>query len=216
MSRKACGLPEDAFVFASYNQSYKIVPEVFEAWCQILAATPGSVLWLLVPQADVQQRLRQAAAGWDISAERLVFAPFVGTETHRARLPNVDLFLDNFPCSGHTTASDALWAGVPVLTLIGQNFASRVAASLLHTAGLPELVCSELTQYVQEAVRYAHDPAALQQLRQRLAQSHTASPLFQGRQFAHDFGALLMRMVARQNMGLPPSPLPALSLEENL
>ena len=211
MSRADCGLPEDAFVFASFNQSYKIVPEVFTAWCHILAATPGSVLWLLVPQPDVQIRLRQAATSQGIDPQRLIFTGFVGTETHRARLQQADLFLDSFPCSGHTTASDALWAGVPVLTLIGQNFAARVAASLLHTAGLPELVCHSLDDYAQAAITYAQDRPALAAVQQRLVQAHTDSPLFQGRQFARDFQQLLLRMVERQDAGLPPAPLAALT-----
>jgi len=214
LSRAACSLPEDAFVFASFNQSYKIVPEVFEVWCRILAATPGSVLWLLVPQADVQARLQQAAAQHGIDATRLIFAPFVGTETHRGRLPNADLFLDSFPCSGHTTASDALWAGVPVLTLLGENFAARVAASLLHTAGLPELVSTSLDDYTRSAISYAQDPAALAAVRQRLHDARTTSPLFQGRQYAREFEQLLLRMVERQDAGLAPCPLPALTPTE--
>lgn len=209
LSREACGLPDDAFVYASFNQSYKITPDVFEAWCQVLAATPGSVLWLLVPQEDVQQRLRDAAAGYGITAERLVFAPFMNIEAHRARLPQADLFLDSFPCSGHTTASDALWAGVPVLTLMGQSFASRVAASLLHTMGLDELVCTDLDRYFQEAVRYAQEPAALRELRARVRSARSESPLFDGQRFATELGDLLMRMVDRQDAGLAPAPLAA-------
>lgn len=212
-SRADCGLPEEAFVFASFNQSYKIVPEVFTAWCHILAATPGSVLWLLVPQADVQARLRRSAGEFGIDPERLIFASFEGAESHRARLPQADLFLDSFPCSGHTTASDALWAGVPVLTLIGQNFAARVAASLLHTAGLPELVCESLDDYVQAALRYAQDRDALEHIRQRLEHARTASPLFQGRLFANDFQQLLLRMVERQDAGLPPTALASTALD---
>lgn len=209
LSREACGLPAQGFVFASFNMPYKIVPEVFEAWCRILLATPDSVLWLLVESQDVQQRLRQSALGFGVDPERLVFAPFVGAELHRARLPNADLFLDCFPCSGHTTASDALWAGVPVLTLSGQSFASRVAASLLHTLGLQEMVCDNIDRYLQEGARWAADPVALADLRQRLEAARTASPLFDGRRYARDFGALLLRMVERQNAGLPPEPLPA-------
>lgn len=209
MSRAQCGLPAQGMVFASFNQSYKIVPEVFAVWCRILQATPQSVLWLLVPQEDVQMRLRHAAASHGISPERLVFAPFVGVETHRSRLPNVDLFLDNFPCSGHTTASDALWAGVPVLTLQGRNFASRVAASLLHTLALPELVTTSLADYERTAIDLAHDRFRLTALRQRLAEARQRSPLFDGRRYARDFEQLLTRMVERHDAGLPPAALPA-------
>lgn len=211
MPRNDCGLPDDAFVFASFNQSYKILPPVFEAWCRILAATPRSVLWLLVPEHDIQARLRDAAGGHGITPERLVFAPFANIERHRARLPNADLFLDTFPCGGHTTASDALWAGVPVLTMIGETFASRVAASLVTTVGLPELVCANLDEYVTQAVRLAADTPALVSLRQRLADGSRQSPLFDGRRFARDFEQLLLRMVERQDAGLPPDSMAAIA-----
>ncbi len=211
LTRAQCGLPEDAFVFASFNQSYKIVPEVFKAWCHVLQQTPGSVLWLLVPQEVVQNRLRAVATDLGVDPGRLVFAPFVATDEHRARLPQIDLFLDSYPCSGHTTASDALWAGVPVLTLMGQTFASRVAASLLHTVGLPQLVCTDLDRYIEEAVRYAGDRGAIQALKQHLERQRTASPLFNGQRFAKDLCALLQRMVDRHDAGLPPDALAASS-----
>jgi predicted O-linked N-acetylglucosamine transferase (SPINDLY family) len=209
LSRADCGLPEHRLVLASFNQSYKIMPPVFEAWCRILAASDGAVLWLLVPAADTQARLLQVAAGHGIAPQRLVFAPFLAIEQHRARLPNADLFLDTYPCGGHTTASDALWAGVPVLTLIGDTFASRVAASLLCTLGLPELVCDGLNAYIDQALHYAADRPALAALRERLEVGRAQSPLFDGRHFARDFEQLLLRMVARQDAGLPPAPLPA-------
>ncbi len=208
-TRTECGLPEEAFVFASFNQSYKIHPEIFKAWCDILLQTPGSVLWLLVPQETVQQRLRQAAIDCGIEPDRLHFAPFLNTEEHRARLPVIDLFLDSYPCSGHTTASDALWAGVPVLTLIGQAFASRVAASLLNTVGLPELICCDIGDYVHRAVRYAQSPDLVQELRKHIEIQRTASPLFDGRRFVADLEPLLLRMAARHDNGLPPTALAA-------
>jgi predicted O-linked N-acetylglucosamine transferase (SPINDLY family) len=209
-TRQQCGLPEDAtFVFASFNMAYKIVPEVFAAWCQILLATPGSVLWLLVQQMPARERLRATAVAHGLDPDRLVFAPFVSGELHRARLPLADLCLDTFPCGGHTTASDALWAGAPVLALMGQSFASRVAASLLHALDLPELVCTDIDQYIQSAVTLARDPAAFQAIRARLEAARTRSPLFDGRRFAADFERLVLRMVARQDAGLPPMPLAA-------
>lgn len=209
LSRAECGLPPDAFVFGSFNMPYKLVPEVFAAWCRILARAPGAVLWLLVDQAVVQARLRAAAAEAGIDPARLIFAPFLPDEQHRARLPRVDLFLDSFPCSGHTTASDALWAGVPVLTLHGRSFASRVAASLLRTLGLGELVCDDIDRYGDEAVRLATDPGAQAALRERLALARSVSPLFDGRRYARDFERLLLRMVARHDAGQPPAPLAA-------
>ena len=209
LTRAECGLPENGLVFAGFNQSYKILPPVFDAWCRILATSDDAVLWLLVPDVDTQARLLQVAAGHGIAPQRLVFAPFVDTEQHRARLPNADLFLDTYPCGGHTTASDALWAGVPVLTMIGDSFASRVAASLLCTLGLPELVCDGLNAYTAQALHYAADRPALAAVRERLAAGRVHSPLFDGRRFARDFEQLLLRMVARQDAGLPPAQLPA-------
>jgi predicted O-linked N-acetylglucosamine transferase (SPINDLY family) len=209
-TRQQCGLPEDAtFVFASFNMAYKIVPEVFAAWCRILEETPGSVLWLLVQQLPARERLLAAAVQHGLDPDRLVFAPFVSGELHRSRLPLADLCLDTFPCGGHTTASDALWAGVPVLALMGQSFASRVAGSLLHALGLPELACSDIDAYIQSAVSLALNPAEFQALKGRLEAGRTQSPLFDGLRFAGDFERLLLRMVARQDAGLPPVPLAA-------
>jgi predicted O-linked N-acetylglucosamine transferase (SPINDLY family) len=209
MSRSECGLPDDAFVFASFNQAYKIVPEVFAAWCRIVGSRADAVLWLMVPDAPTQARLRAAAAEHGLAPERLVFAPFLPIGKHRARLPNVDLALDTFPCGGHTTASDALWAGVPVLALQGQAFASRVAASLLVTLGVPELVCGDLDRYIEQATALATDPEALAALRRRVQAGRTTSPLFDGAAFAADFCHLLERMVERHLAGLPPAALPA-------
>lgn len=210
VSRQQCGLPEGAtFVFASFNMSYKIVPEVFDAWCYILQATPDSVLWLLVQEEPARQRMREVACRHGLDPDRLIFAPFLSADMHRARLPLADLCLDTFPCGGHTTASDALWAGVPVLALIGESFASRVAASLLMTLGLQDLVCRDIDQYMQSAIGWAQDRGAFQGLKARLELGRTQSPLFDGRHYAGDFERLLLRMVERQDAGLPPVPLVA-------
>jgi predicted O-linked N-acetylglucosamine transferase (SPINDLY family) len=209
LSRSDCGLPEHAFVFASFNQAYKIVPEVFAAWCRITASRADAVLWLMVPEAETQARLRAAAAKHGLAPERLIFAPFLHIDQHRARLPNVDLALDTFPCGGHTTASDALWAGVPVLALQGQAFASRVAASLLLTLGAPELVCTDLDQYIERAVALAGSAQELTALRQRVQSGRSSSPLFDGRAFAHDLTDLIERMAARHAAGLAPAALAA-------
>lgn len=197
-------------MFASFNQSYKIMPAIFAAWCSVLQQVPNAILWLLVPHADTQQRLLAAAAQCGVGPERLVFAPFVPAEQHRARLPNADLFLDTYPCGGHTTASDALWAGVPVLTLMGQTFASRVAASLVCAVGCPDLACEDVDSFVDTAVRYANDRAAHQALRDRVETARGTAALFDGRRFARGFESLLLRMVERQDAGLSPCPLPAL------
>lgn len=209
-TRQQCGLPEDAtFVFASFNMAYKIVPEVFAAWCAILLATPGSVLWLLVREGTARKRLQEAARQHGLSPDRLIFAPFLSADMHRSRLPLADLCLDTFPCGGHTTASDALWAGVPVLALMGESFASRVAASLLHTLGLDELACHDIDQYMAAAIGWAQNRVVFLDLKARLETARTMSPLFNGRRFATDFERLLLRMVERQDAGLPPAPLAA-------
>lgn len=208
-SRAQCGLPEEALVYASFNQSYKIIPEVFEAWCQILLQTPGSVLWLLVSQADIQANLRAQAQAHGLDSARLVFAPFVSIEQHRARLPQADVVLDTYPCGGHTTASDALWAGVPMVALLGNTFAARVAPSLLNAVGLPELVCNDLDAYLTLAIDLGRDPQRRQALRAHLSEARTSAPLFDSQRFAADFGQLLERMVQRWEQGLPPAPLPA-------
>jgi predicted O-linked N-acetylglucosamine transferase (SPINDLY family) len=208
-SRQRCGLPDDALVLASFNQSYKTKPEMFAAWCRILAAQPRALLWMLVPDTDTQARLRDVATGHGIDATRIVFAPFIDIESHRARLPQADRILDTFPCSGHTTTSDALWAGVPVLTLKGRNFAARVASSLVHTLGLEELICDDVDSYVERAIELSRNDAARQDLRARLAQATETSTLFDGVRFAADWQDLIERMVARQDAGLPPAPLAA-------
>ena len=209
LTRSECGLPEHAFVFASFNQTYKIIPEVFAAWCEILRSTDNSVLWLMVTQAETQRRLLAAAAAHGVTEDRLVFAPFLPTDRHRARLMQADLFLDSFPCNGHTTASDALWAGVPVLTLQGQSFAARVAASLLTALDLPELICTDIDRYVSEAVRLAQDPEGLRDIHRRLSDQRKHSALFDGTRFARDMGDLLLRMIERHDQGLPAHALPA-------
>lgn len=208
-SRADCGLPEGRFVFASFNQSYKITEPVFAAWCRILGRVDGSLLWLLVPDEAVRARLRTAASAEGVDPQRLVFADFEPIEQHRRRIAQADLFLDCFPCGAHTTANDALWAGVPVITLAGRSFATRVAASLLQAVGLPELVCEELDRYEQLAVALAHDRVRLAGLRRHLLQARDESPLFDSARFARDLGHLFERMVARYDAGLPPAALAA-------
>lgn len=209
-SRAACALPEDAFVFASFNQSYKITEPVFDAWCRILARVPGSVLWLLVPEAEARERLHAQALQRGIAAQRLVFAPFVAQAAHLARLPQADLFLDTFPCGAHTTCNDALWMGLPVLTLRGQTFAARVAASLLHACDMPEMVADDLPAYETLAVALAtHERARLSALRERLWDERRELALFDNTRLAAGLADLLGRMVQRWRDGLAPAPLAA-------
>ncbi|MFO0950027.1 MAG: tetratricopeptide repeat protein [Isosphaeraceae bacterium] len=193
-TRAECGLPEDGFVFCSFNNTYKITPEMFDAWMSILRAVPGSVLWLLEGNRFAPGRLRCEAEARGVSAERLVLAPRLPSPEHLARHRQADLFLDSFPYNAHTTASDALWAGLPVLTRTGRTFASRVAGSLLHTLGLDELITHSLDEYQAAAVRLARDAESLAELRSRLAANRETSPLFDAGGFARNIEKAFERM----------------------
>ena len=182
--RASQGLPESGFVFCCFNNNYKINPPVFAIWMRLLQATPGSVLWLLADNADASRLLQAEASAAGIAADRLVFAPRKPLAEHLARHKCADLFLDTLPCNAHTTASDALWVGLPVLTCAGDAFASRVAASLVSAAGLPELVCNDLAEYEGLALALAHNPARLAALRERLDAQRWRCPLFDTVSFA--------------------------------
>lgn len=209
LERSECGLPEDTFVFACFNQSYKITEPVFSRWCRILQRVPGSVLWLLVPQEEIQQALRARAAERGVDPARVIFAPFVDPVQHLARLPQADLFLDTFPYGAHTTCSDALWMGLPVLTQVGRSFSARVAASLLNAVGLPEMAVDSEQAYEERAVALATQPGELARLRDHLADERLNLPLFDNARFTGELAALFERMVARWQQDLPPAPLPA-------
>ncbi|MEY4909916.1 MAG: hypothetical protein RL260_3634 [Pseudomonadota bacterium] len=207
--RADCGLPDNAPVLASFNPPDRITPAQFRAWCQILSAVPGSVLWLLAPAADTQRRLRAHVASAGIEPARLVFAPALRSQAHLARLPLADLVLDCFPGNAETAARDALWAGVPVLTRIGLGFAARRTASLLAAVRLPALVCVDAEHYVRTAVYLLRDTNALAQLKAQLATVRTDAPPTDTQRSARDLEHLLARMVARNDAGLPPTPLAA-------
>jgi predicted O-linked N-acetylglucosamine transferase (SPINDLY family) len=177
-TRAEMGLPTGGFVFCNFNQSYKITPYVFDRWMKILRAVEGSALWLLHSAAPFQQNLARAAQEYGIAPERLVFAASVPLDRHLARLKQADLFLDTLPYNAHTTASDALWAGVPLLTCRGSTFPSRVAASLLEAVGLPELITSSLDEYEARAIALARDPATITGLKEKLARNRLTQPLF--------------------------------------
>ncbi len=177
-SRQACGLPVDGFVFCSFNNSYKISPRVFDVWMRLLKAVPGSALWLLRSHDLMEENLSVEAERRGVDRRRLVFAPILPPAEHLARLAHADLFLDTSPCNAHTTASDALWAGLPVLTCSSRTFAGRVAGSLLHATGVPELVTQSLEEYEQLAFELAHDMDRLSMLRGRLKNARTAGLLF--------------------------------------
>lgn len=177
-TRAELGLPETGFVFCSFNNNYKILPEVFDIWMRLLTAVPGSVLWLLKDSDFVMHNLRREAEARGVDPHRLVFAPRASATEHLARQRVADLFLDTLPCNAHTTASDALWVGLPVLTCSGEAFASRVAASLLKAQGLSDLIADSLEDYESKALALALDKDQMQVTRARCEQAVTAGSLF--------------------------------------
>ncbi|HVR98073.1 MAG TPA: hypothetical protein VMW27_15755, partial [Thermoanaerobaculia bacterium] len=204
--REEQGLPPDAFVFCSFNNHWKIEPTIWDIWMRILTRVPGGVLWLQDMAPPARENLRCEAEARGVRADRLVFAPYLKKPEHLARCGLADLFLDTWICNAHTTASDALWSGVPVLTCPGDHLPARVAASLLHAAGLPELVVADLAAYEETAVRLAQDRAALAGLRARVAAARTSSPLYDTPRRVRDLERAFLAMWARYEKGEPPAP----------
>jgi predicted O-linked N-acetylglucosamine transferase (SPINDLY family) len=204
--RAELGLPEGACVFCSFNQVYKIEPVIFAAWMQILHAVRGSVLWLLQGNATAQQRLQQEAAHAGIEPARIVFAPSLQRSSHLARLQAADLFLDTHYVNGHTSASDALRAGVPVLTWPGDTFAGRVAASLVHAAGTADMAVASREQYVALATQLGADSGRLAEVRARLLRQR-ASPLFDTARYVLSLEQAYAAMWERRCQGLSPAAL---------
>lgn len=203
--REAAGLPREGFVFCCFNNSYKITPQVFDCWMRILGRVAGSVLWLSGADAPTQGNLRIEAARRGIDASRLVFADRVAEMAdHLARLRLGDLFLDTHPYNAQATASDALWAGLPVLTCAGESFAGRVAASLLNAVDLPELVTQSPQGYEATAVELAADPDRLGRLRRRLADNRLVTPLFDIARTARSMESAYTQMYERHLNGMPP------------
>ncbi|HSV59600.1 MAG TPA: tetratricopeptide repeat protein [Variovorax sp.] len=203
-SRSSLGLPEQGFVFATFNNSYKITPDVFDVWMRLLLRVPGSVLWLLRSSAEAATRLQEEARMRGVDDARLVWAERMDLPQHLARHACADLFLDTVHCNAHTTCSDALWAGLPVLTLAGHRFASRVSASLLKAAGLPELITHDLAAYEDLALTLASSPQQLHALRERLARNRLECPLFDTSLFARRLEAGFKAMLERHRRGLAP------------
>ncbi|ALJ36733.1 tetratricopeptide repeat protein [Azospirillum brasilense] len=202
--RAACGLPPDGFVFCAFNAPFKITPSLFGLWMRVLARVPGSVLWLQQPGRDGADNLRREAARRGVDPDRLVFALHRPQAEHLARYRLADLFLDSFPYTGHTTVSDALWMGLPVVTRIGDTFAARVAAGLLNAAGLPETVTTSFDGYEALAVRLAGEPATLAAYRRRLAAARATAPLFDTPRFTRHLERAYRTMWDRHAAGLPP------------
>jgi predicted O-linked N-acetylglucosamine transferase (SPINDLY family) len=204
-TRDELGLPADGFVFCCFNNTYKILPAQFAAWMRVLAAVPGSVLWLLDDTPAATANLRREAAAAGVDPVRLVFAPRVRTDEHLARHRAADLFLDTLPYNAHTTGSDALWAGLPVLSCAGTTFPGRVGASLLQAAGLADdLLAVDAADYERRAVALARDPARLGAIRAALARAHDSAPLFDTARFTAHLEAAFEAMHARAQAGLPP------------
>jgi predicted O-linked N-acetylglucosamine transferase (SPINDLY family) len=206
-TRAEHGLPDDALVLCGFNQPFKLSSEVFDVWCGLLDEIPNSVLWLLHWNDETPDVLRAEAARRGIDPARVVFAPKIPSAAHISRFALADIFIDTWPCNGHTTVSDALWAGVPVVTWHGHSFASRVASSLLNAVGLPELACDTLAQYQAQIKALAADPARRQALRHQLEAARDTAPLFDSARYAQDFSALLRRMADRHAQGLAPDHL---------
>ena len=203
--RAACGLPERGFVFCCFNQLYKIDAAVFAAWMRILAAVHGSVLWLLAGQAAAEERLREAAAAARVDPARLVFAPYADKAAHLARYAHADLFLDTLAVNAHTTASDALWAGVPVLTCPGRTFASRVGASLLTALDMADGIASSLHDYERSAIALAGGGPQLAELRARLAANRATHSLFDTAAYARALEGAFARMWGEYRQGRRPA-----------
>jgi predicted O-linked N-acetylglucosamine transferase (SPINDLY family) len=204
-TRTETGLPEDGFVFCSFNNNYKLTSDMFGVWMQLLHEVEGSVLWILDSGTIAAQNLRKEAARRGISADRLVFAPRVPHADHLARHRIADLFLDTTPCGAHTTASDALWAGLPMLTCMGDSFAGRVGASLLNALGLNELVTRSLPEYERRALELARNPAALTDLKRKLARNRDSHPLFDTVRSTRHLEAAYLEMWKRHKAGERPA-----------
>ncbi|HEV2701508.1 MAG TPA: methyltransferase domain-containing protein [Steroidobacteraceae bacterium] len=201
-TRAAYGLPEAKIVFGAFNQSYKIERGSFEVWMRILRDVPDSVLWLLGQSESARANLSRHAQQAGIDPARLVYASFADPREHLARLQLADAILDTLVCNGHTTTSDALWAGVPVVTARGAHFASRVSESLLNGVGIPELVGADADDMVRIATRIGTDPSYRQALRARVAGNRSSAPLFDTARFTRDFEVAVAMMVERQRSGL--------------
>ncbi len=205
-SRGECGLPETSFVYCCFNASYKLMPGLFPTWMRLLEASPGSLLWLLASNPEMVSNLRrEAEARLAGGAERLVFAPALPNPEHLARLQLADVFLDTLPYNAHTLASDALWAGCPVITCAGVAFASRVAGSLLRAVGLPELVTSGLEDYAAVAMGLARERARLAEIREKLRANRESAALFDCRRFTRHLEAAFETVWRRYEAGEAPA-----------
>ena len=212
-TRIEAGLPARAFVFCSFNHTFKIVPEIFDIWMRLLKRVEGSVLWQLADHPVARRNLRAEAERRGIAPDRVVFADRVPPDRHLARHSLADLFLDTLPYTAHTTASDALWTGLPVLTCLGPTFAGRVAASLLHAVGVPELVTTSLEDYEALAFKLATEPALLGALKAKIAAHRHTHALFDTARFCRGIEAAYATMQERHRRGEPPEGFAVAAIE---
>ncbi|MBM3601252.1 MAG: hypothetical protein FJX35_23900 [Alphaproteobacteria bacterium] len=215
-TRAECGLPDSGFVFCAFNNPEKIDRAAFAAWMDILCASEGSVLWLSDPgaMASRSEYLRRAAAAHGVEPKRLVFAGWApDKDTHLARHAHAGMLLDTFTLNASTTALDALWAGCPVLTMRGHDFASRIAGTMLHAIGLDDMIAADLPAYRAAAVRLSRDPAALAAIKSRLAANRATHPLFDVRRFARHFEMALETMWSKHMAGEKPRDFDVAPLE---
>ena len=203
-TKSELGLPENGFVFACFNNSYKITPPTFDSWIKILAHVQGSVLWLLADNEIAKENLLAAAAARGLDPSRLIFAGRLSISEHLARHDLADLFLDTLPYNAHTTCSDALWAGLPVLTLMGSTFPGRVAASLLTSVGLEELITYSEKEFEAMAIYLATNPQKLGLIKENLIQNRLAHPLFDTPLFANKLEATYTEMYKKYQMDIGP------------
>jgi len=205
ITRKDCGLPEGAFVFCCFNNIYKITPETFQRWMRVLKRVPNSVMWFYYNYPEAPENLKREAQALGIDASRLIFSPYIKMSEHLERNVLADLFLDSLPYNAHTTASDALWANVPVLTLQGKSFAGRVAASLLHAIEMPELITYTEQEFEDKAVDLATHPEKLAALKSKLSKNRLTTPLFDTKLYTKHFEAALIEAYERYQSDLPPA-----------
>jgi predicted O-linked N-acetylglucosamine transferase (SPINDLY family) len=205
VSRTGCGLPEHGFVFCCFNNSFKISPQEFDIWMRLLNEIEGSVLWLLRTNEWSESNLRNEADKRGVDSNRLVFANKLPLEEHLGRLRLADLFLDTFNFNAHTTASDALWAGVPVVTKIGKSFAARVAGSLLTAIELPELITKTEREYQALALSLASNPKTLTSIKKKLAEKKNSASLFDTERYTKNLERAYVQAYQRYADGLPPA-----------
>jgi predicted O-linked N-acetylglucosamine transferase (SPINDLY family) len=210
-TRDQFGLPATGFVFCCFNQAFKLTPRIFDVWCRLLEAVPGSVLWLL--DSDMAKgNLRNEALRRGIGGQRLVFAPHMNQVSHMERLQLADLVLDTSPYGAHTTASDALWAGVPLVTHSGDTFASRVAGSLLRAVGLEELIAPDFDTYFDLAYELATCPDRLSTIKEALKANQQSAALFDVETYTRDIEVLYQAMWKQHQDGRAPSAINTLSV----